>query len=157
MNNRAVNLPEEEVANTIKYLSEEIEKIKTAQLSGGDVVTPKIISTSNDYDFNATFDGFKYYITLNIEFIANTQLNPYTTPVLKCMNTSGVELPSTEFQNYEIRYAQAQEPFTFHAYPSIDNYRDYSRAYIERITVAPFRVKLYLMASDEGQFNTIQS
>ena len=157
MNNRTVNLPENEVANTIKYLSEEVEKIKTAQLSGGDVVTPKIIATNNAYDFNALFDGFTYYITINIEFVANTQLNPYTTPVLKCMDTSGNELPSTEFQNYEIRYAQAQEPFTFHAYPSIDNYRDYSRAYIERITVAPFRVKLYLMASDEGQFNTIQS
>ena len=46
VSNRIINLQKEEVENTIKYLSEEVEKIKTAQLSGG-IVTGKQIGRAH--------------------------------------------------------------------------------------------------------------
>jgi len=93
--NRLTITPENETPLQIATILRDIEQLKNRQGFGADSIRPRIVQTEDLFDIDSTFDDVSPgqwatpFTGSNAYFRADTQLNPYATPVVKILNPDG--------------------------------------------------------------------
>lgn len=141
---RVDNLLDNQVEEKIKKIGSDVEEIKTLQISGGDVITPKVFEYSaNQFDFSAIFfGGSTWDMSVNIVFTADHQANPYVFLALDLFNMDGSVLARSGLRTYTARIGD---------FDYVNVNKEYFEIQIQRDS-AQFKAKLYIFASDSGSY-----